>query len=882
MTTPAQRMRGLAALVALAVLIAGVPWALWTYAGGAPWDAVAEPGDWLSSELDDSAIVSILTLVMWAAWAYFVVCVAVEVVRARQDRPAPSGGVGAQPLARRLVASVLLLIGTATISAPAATAATGGGAGPGDVPAVQQSVQAAFDKIDAAQQRVPANAQAATGVPGGSALAQELPTGAQAQTGLAYYVQPPHAGNYDCLWDIADRTLGDPLRWREIYQLNKGVLQEDGNRLIDPDLIYPGWQMRLPDDARGPNVIRPDGQPVGPSQGDDKGAAHQGPGTQQQGDTGADVASEGATSATSTRPTGGENHSTLYAQLGLGGGLIAAGLLWGLRRQRGWNGGDPPGRGAPFDEEHSLQLRADRPSALFADRAMRSMGTHESGVRPSVARLGADRMSVRFDGVAGPPAKGWLPGADAYEWTTTADALTREHLEGPSAAPQLACIGVDGGEQVLVNLAAAGGVVAVSGDRRVATEMARSIVIDLATHAWADVIEVIAVGFHEDLLPLGGGRLRQFSTLDDAISHVRGSVQHRLSERVIVSADEPSRTQLAILTGFATDRQNPIGVFCCGEVERAGLRLSANADGVVVPAGWGMALNAQRLPAASIPPLVALYGQEIAPVESESPQAVPGYDPWVADPGAGVVADIQVLGDLRVDAVGEIDDERLPLSTEIVVCLALHPEGVHQRVLEGMLWPRGASDDVVSAALETAQTWLTAPGGASAVTGTDGRWFLDLSRVRVDWHVLTMCNVDLARSGLASAADGLRYVTGAPLAELPAERYAWVRPELTRRMRETVVSIAETAAVSASDHGRPREAVDALRAGLRGVPDAEVLWRRMLRLAAAADTDVAGLVDEMFATLGRCGSPRGPEGSTLALVDDLLPNRPRPGAELSA
>ncbi|UPK72950.1 LysM peptidoglycan-binding domain-containing protein [Nocardioidaceae bacterium SCSIO 66511] len=866
MTTTAQRMRGLAALVALAVLILGVPWALWTYTGGAPWDAVAQPGDWLSSELDNSAIVSILTLVMWAAWAYFVVCVAVEVVRARQDRPAPSGGVGAQPLARRLVASVLLLIGTATVAAPAATAASGGGS---DAPAVQQSVRAAFAKIEQAQ-RVPANAQAGAATSAGGGLAQN--TAATAAKGdVAYYVQPPRAGNYDCLWDIAERTLGDGMRWHEIYNLNKGVLQEDGNRLIDPDLIYPGWRMQLPDDARGPNVIRPDGQ----SQGNNGNAAHNGSTTQQgEGEVAFEGSAEGA-AETSSSPAAKEDHSTLYAQLGLGGGLIAAGLLWGLRRQRGWNGGDPPGRGTPFDEEYSLQLRADRPSAMFADRAMRSMGRRGAGARPSVARLGAEHLSIRFDGVAGPPAKGWSPGADAYEWTTTADALPGDHVDGPSAAPQLACIGVDGSEQVLVNLAAAGGVVAVSGDRRVATEMARSIVVDLATHAWADVIEVIAVGFHEDLLPLGGGRLRQFESLDDAIAHVRGSVQHRLSERVIVSAEEPSRTQTAALTGFATDQAKPVGVFCCGEVDRAGLRLSANADGVVVPAGWGMALNAQRLPAASIPPLVSLYGQEVVPVEPDAAQAVPGYDPRVADPSAGVVADIRLLGEVRVTAAGDIDEDRLPLATEIVTCLALNPQGVHQRVLEGMLWPRGASDDVVSAAMETAQTWLTSLSGVSAMSLADGRWSLDLSRVRVDWHLLTMCDVDLARSGLASALDGLRYVTDAPMSGLPSGRYAWLRPEQGRRIRETIVSVAEGAAGSASDNGRHEDAVEALRTGLLGVPDAEVLWRRLLRLTAARDGDLAAVADEMFATLGRCGSPRGPEGSTLALVDDLLPNRQR-------
>lgn len=878
MTTTAQRMRGLAALVALAVLIAGVPWALWAYAGGAPWEAFGDPSGWLTTELDNSAIVAILTALLWVAWAYFVVCVAVEVVRARQNRPAPSGGIGAQPLARRLVASVLLLAGTATVTAPAATAVTGGGADPADVASVHASAQAALERVDAASDLPPGSVSQGAG--GGSsaskaAVAANVATAPNAKLGLSYYVQPPQGRHHDCLWDIAERTLGNGMRWTEIYELNKGRVQADGNRLADPDLIYPGWMMVLPDDAKGPNVIgvgelkQSSGKSGDTAKGSD-GAVDRA--------SGADDASQGVTGSASSSSSGsssGEDHSTMYAQLGLGGGLIAAGLLWGLRRRRGWNGGDPPGRGRPFEEEYGLQLRADRPAAMFADRAMRSLGKKRDA-RPSVARLGTAQMSVRFDMPPGPPASGWSPGADAYEWTVSEDALPRDDHDAESAAPQLVCIGTDDGEQVLVNLAAAGGLVAVSGDTRVASEMARSIVVDLATHAWADVIEVLAVGFHEDLLPLGGGRLRQFASLDDAIAHVRGSVQHRLSERVIVSAVEPSRTQAANLTGFATDRDKPVGVFCCGETERAGLRLSVNADGVVVPSGWGLALSAQRMPAASIPPLVALYGQDVVPVDAGTPGEVPGYDPRVADPTAPVVADVRLLGPVSVDSVGKIDDERRTQATEIVTCLALHPEGVHQRVLEGMIWPRGASDDVVAAAMEHVAAWLSAKDGSAAVVLEDGRWRLDLSRVRVDWHIVASA----AAGGTDGGFGALRYVEGAPLDGLPAGRYAWVRPEMGLRMRESIVAVAEAASATAADHGHQDRAVEALRLGLGGVPDAEVLWRRLLRLTAGSDGDVAAVADEMFATLARCGSPRGPEGSTMALVDDLLPNRPR--SELTA
>ncbi|MGH3739596.1 MAG: LysM peptidoglycan-binding domain-containing protein, partial [Micromonosporaceae bacterium] len=50
----------------------------------------------------------------------------------------------------------------------------------------------------------------------------------------------------DTLWDIAERELGDPLRWPEIYKLNRGRPQPERGALRDPDLIQPGWTLKLP------------------------------------------------------------------------------------------------------------------------------------------------------------------------------------------------------------------------------------------------------------------------------------------------------------------------------------------------------------------------------------------------------------------------------------------------------------------------------------------------------------------------------------------------------------------------------------------------------------------------------------------------------------
>ena len=50
----------------------------------------------------------------------------------------------------------------------------------------------------------------------------------------------------DTLWGIAADELGDPTRYPEIVEANRGDLQPDGRRLADPDLILPGWVVEIP------------------------------------------------------------------------------------------------------------------------------------------------------------------------------------------------------------------------------------------------------------------------------------------------------------------------------------------------------------------------------------------------------------------------------------------------------------------------------------------------------------------------------------------------------------------------------------------------------------------------------------------------------------
>jgi DNA-binding SARP family transcriptional activator len=51
----------------------------------------------------------------------------------------------------------------------------------------------------------------------------------------------------DTLWDISGRSLGDPTRWPEIYELNQGqASMPDGRTLTNPNLIWPNLELELP------------------------------------------------------------------------------------------------------------------------------------------------------------------------------------------------------------------------------------------------------------------------------------------------------------------------------------------------------------------------------------------------------------------------------------------------------------------------------------------------------------------------------------------------------------------------------------------------------------------------------------------------------------
>jgi len=237
---PHELARGLAALLVAALLLIGLPLLLWTAVGWPLPRAIPSPAALrdavLHGSISDQVVVNGLALLTWLAWAQFLLCLIAEARAALKGRlpgRVPLATWGAQALAARLVAAVLLLAPVASSPRPAVAATA---------VVAQAPATRLFDP----------NSPAANG-----AAAFEGAAPAQVVEPARHVVQPK-----ETLWAIAERYYGDGRMYRKIFESNEGRLQPDGRRLTDSNRIYPGWILVVPDHVResvsdGHHHVRP-------------------------------------------------------------------------------------------------------------------------------------------------------------------------------------------------------------------------------------------------------------------------------------------------------------------------------------------------------------------------------------------------------------------------------------------------------------------------------------------------------------------------------------------------------------------------------------------------------------------------------------------------
>ena len=870
--------RGLLAAVGLLLVVLGVP-AVLVLVVGNPLPTSAPSRSWLTAQVTATTIIKVLAVVLWAAWAHFVVCVAAEWRAARRGTlsSAFALGGGSQLLARRLVAATLLLAGAATLTA--------GAASPTPRPPA-----------------VTATLRPATAVSAPAAALPDRPV-AGAEAIKTYVVQPPEGRRYDCLWDIAERTLGDPYRYKEIFELNRDRKQPDGRTLMDADLIQPGWILRMPADARGPGIHTAAGAPV-------QATAPATPAPTRP--------AAGSALTTSTEPGVAAKDSGIGLEQGLlGGGLLAAGLLVALTARRG-----PFGEPTEAAAEGALRLAASPVRTDLLERGLRTLSAgcqHAGTPLPEVllAYCSDTELILTLAGVpAAPPPAPWVA-REGGGWTLrAADLGDAPAPDAPAPYPALVGFAQVHGYDLLVDLEAAPGLVTLSGDAAQARGAAVSAAVELATNTWSDGVHVTLVGFGDDLAAVAPGSVTAAPALagvlqaleaearrsvdalralgvDGVLSGRLARAADRQAPRVVVLSGPPTIEEAARLQALVTGGRTPLAVLCVGDAPGARWRFILDPQGRIDFGVLGVTGQARTLAPAQYEPLLALLrdadtarSEGGATVAALTPRAAALLDPEPRSvalaavgpaphqPTGPVAVDIGLLGPVQVIAPGPVDPAALALLTEVVVAAALHREGLHEAVLRSLVWPRGVGDDVLAGTVQQTQQWLgtDAQGRPRLRRDPDGRFVL-ADDVRCDYDVLRATATDATGEDEARLlGSALELIRGEAFTGAAAQRYGWLAFHRAARSARIVgTAVARRAAALAVERGDDPAAERALRTGLALVPTAEPLWRDLLRLTYRHGGP--GAAAEVAKTAYGMLDARGlrPEPETDALVHQLAP-----------
>lgn len=343
-----QIVRGVAAALALLFAVAGLPVLLYATAGIPIPHHVPSPGQLthtLTRRDDGTLFLSALLVVAWLAWATFTVSVVLEViaqVRGRAVLRIPGLAIS-QQIAGAWVAAVAVLL----VASP------------------QLPIRSAPHNVAALLPlRAPTVMSATLDAPIASSNGHRTPTATRAaparmeQAFVENKMYDVRRG--DTLWDIADRHLGDPERWREIARLNYDRPQPDGRSLTNSHWIYPGWRLLLPPDATGlADMPAPLGRHPDPAAPTEARAAKPSVGTSNE-------------HRHSSPPVADHSSRSTWVELESGsrlGGAFAAGVLAALvveraRRRRRYRPQLPaPGRGVHTPEPLGRALSQLREAA---------------------------------------------------------------------------------------------------------------------------------------------------------------------------------------------------------------------------------------------------------------------------------------------------------------------------------------------------------------------------------------------------------------------------------------------------------------------------------------------------------------------------------------
>jgi len=870
-------LRGAGAVFVLTLLLVGVPAALWVLVG---WPLPHALPTWAelrsaltSTGIPDEVLVKALALVCWAAWAVLTASVTAEVVgvlRGRGSRRIPFAGP-LQTLAANLVAAIVLSL--SPVASPVAMA-----------PPLAAAVVLPLAQVTVR----PEPAAPPCGTTAVQPEVHAFMAAPEDEPAFETYT----VRRWDTLWGIADAHLGDPLRWPEVFELNRGRPQPDGGRLTEPGLIRPGWQLQIP----LPRPATPSSSP-GASNGL---AGSQPPGSSTQETPGVDAAAPTSTAAASVTTT-----TTAPASVPKANAPSQADRLQppasDLRRP------DGPSVRLPGGSVVSLSLAAGVGASLAAARLHRRRRRFPSDPRPGFVRTDPlatplvrrlrrvqlehlrSRRRVRSD----------EPVEDSDETNAQVHADRR---------PGVVTIAERAAATIDVDLIGLGGL-ALEGEGALAT--ARAVLVDLLSNSTGGAAEVIVAGSHLldqlapgvapfpglDIVPdLDGAltrlevelvqRTRVLSVDDDAevdfASYLAAHPEEPLPAVVLVAKDLSGGERLrleAILTvgrrlGIAAlvlGRCRPLPAAMVGDDGTIG----TEAENSLGDLDQSRSFSLTAAEAAELLTVVAEARGEVRDVDlpDREPEPLP-----VEDMGGGGRVEVRLFGIYTIEVGGEEIEKGLRTKArELLAFLLLNPKGATAEACVDAVWPnadlaRGMEGFRTSVG-NLRKTFRDATGDqrANVVARVGDHYRLDTELFDCDvWRFQAALGEARATRDDEDAAAALERVADEYAGDLLAgSYYGWCEEEREDLRRRAVDALARLADLR-EDAGHRERALALLDRAVEIDRYGEELYRRIMRLQGDLGREDAvrrtlRLLESRLSELGV-----DPETETRRLAERLL------------
>jgi nucleoid-associated protein YgaU/DNA-binding SARP family transcriptional activator len=723
----------------------------------------------------------------------------------------------------------------------------------------------------------------------------------------------------DSLWQIAEEHLGDGHRYREVFDLNAGRPQPDGDTLTEPSLIRPGWRLELPANgteppaapASGPAEVTAPTQASAPASPTPSPLPVQGP-SQAPSSTNRDTSpdDEATTRIPPTTQTTvsdtpaladspSDHRAAPIGALGIAGGLLGAGLATTLafrrRRQRVHRQPGTERPPLPADAAPVVDALADADCDLTIgiDYALRRLG-HELASRPSIpvpviATLDGTNLELLLDRDDPNPPDGWTAVAAGRIWRTPLEPGGDDPTAGPAWLPTLVSIGALDAGGLLLNLEAVGAVGLV-GDATACAALARSIAVELTLTPLADLPAVHVVGDvigdvtglphvrrHDDFAAALGAAAKDTAAIVSAITQpdaasvigLRCRAPDEAWPPAVIVTDSTEGDIDAVTRG---SEYAGVVVVIVGRCPAGALEVHVTSNELVVPA-LGLRCAPQQLDEAVVDTISEMLDIAddacVVPADSEPLVLFPRDDLDTnneSETSDSQKLHLRLLGPITVEGV-----ELQPQQLALLAYLALHGE-VTADALREAVW--GGKPPTRERFLNTVHEFRRVVGADVLPTSTDGRYRLQ--------HVWTDL-AEVERLVASASAHGeeavthlraaLELVSGPPISYERRHRrhFTWVDlGNHASRWERIVADAAHLLATIALSDGDVDLARWAAERGLVAAPASETLTCDLIsaHLAAGDRVRAERVGDEYARVLDDLGFDEPPEA-----VQELLEGR---------